>query len=596
MKSLRTLFSLLFVGLCFVTALSVGMMIFLRYRSYIRTSYTQVIESTAKSVAGLFPQLKDVDGLLAEGNARLESYFNLVREINKITKAYGFAYIYYLYLDGDQFTFLVDTDDITTFDDGTFYDGHWLKPYDDVPDEAMEAWTSKVFTTTKKPYTDKWGTFMSGFYPVFNDSGQTLGLLCLDFNVSYVQGLELGAIAAFGFSFIVVLVFAGLLSLWLASYITKPINEVAVATNTLAQLRFDIKTSKIRNDEIGMMQKALYDIRDTLRQTMGNLTNEQLGKQLNISKNLNQIINQSNDELQTITARMDVLECKSREENESVQHTAKSITDIIDNIEALDKAVESQSESIVSSSQLIEQMVHGIRDIRSVVQTANEITETLGESSQDGRKTLEQLTADMDRLTARSEALEGANRTIAGIADQTNILAMNAAIEAAHAGEAGKGFAVVASEIRKLAVMSNQESESISAEIKNMTEAMGQIKKVSGHTVESMNNIFMKLSEMNASFNDIKNTIEMQAVNSGQILDALKKIRSMADEVNKGSEQIQHRSAAIDQTIRDLQSVSAEVTQSASTAQEASRHIAVSFSMAKKIVDGTILTRPNKNK
>jgi methyl-accepting chemotaxis protein len=173
---------------------------------------------------------------------------------------------------------------------------------------------------------------------------------------------------------------------------------------------------------------------------------------------------------------------------------------------------------------------------------------------------------------------------------------MNAAIEAAHAGEAGKGFAVVAAEIRKLAALSNSESESISSEIKSMTQAITQIQQVSGLTVESMNGIFIKLSEMSSSFANIKGTIEMQAVSSGRILDALKKIKNMAEEVNRDSDKIKRDSAAIDKTVKILQAVSQDVESSAGTAQQASRQMAASFSMAKKIVDGKILSRPDRGK
>jgi methyl-accepting chemotaxis protein len=594
MKSLRVTFFLLFVGLCFVVAFGMGMMLFLQYHSYIKRSYTEVITNTAGSVERLFPRLKDSGGLIADGEARRDAYFELVRQVNEITEAYGFAYIYYLQYSDGAFRFIFDTDDLDSFDDGTF-DRYWLKAYDDAPEEAVEAWNRKALVITREAYTDEWGTFISGFYPIPGPSGAVAGLLGLDFDVSYVKGLERRSLLAFGFSLLIALVVAGLLSFRVASSITGPINEVAAAANTLAQMRFDIKTSQLRKDEIGIMQKALYAIRDTLRQTMGEINDEQLGKQLNISRNLNQIISRSSEELRTISARVDILEGKTREENESVRDTAVSVADIISSIETLNRAVESQSESVAASSDLIEQMVMGIRDIEATVREANEITETLGESSKDGRKTLERLTEDLSRMAERSAALEQANETIANIAAQTNILAMNAAIEAAHAGEAGKGFAVVSSEIRKLATSSNRESESISAEIKNMAEAIAEIRKVSGLTVESMNTIFMKLSEMGASFASIKGTIEMQAVNGGRILDALKKIRNMADEVNNGSAVIRQGSVAIEKTVKDLQAVSEEVGESVSTAQQASRQIGVSFSMAKKIVDGTIIVRPDRN-
>jgi methyl-accepting chemotaxis protein len=594
MKRLRTTFFLFFVGLCFVIALVVGMMIYLQYRSYIKGSYTEVLENTAHSVERLFPEIKDIEALIAEGESSSELYFDLVRSINEINESYGFVFIYYIARFGDEFQFVFDTDDITLFgiEDP---DSYLLKPWDDAPDEVMEAWTKKVFVITKEPYTDQWGTFISGFYPILNDSGHAVGILGLDLDVSYVQGLESRAIIFSGASLLIALLIATFISLRLASSIAKPINEVAVAAHTLAEMRFDIKTSKLRKDEIGVLQTALYHIRETLRQTMGNINDEQLGKQLNISRNLNGIIKRSTEELEIITAGIEVLEGKSKEENKSVQETTQSVKGIISSIEALNQAVESQSESIASSSELIEHMVKGIRDIEATMQEANQITETLGESSKKGRKTLEQLSEDLTRMSDRSAALENANKTIANIAAQTNILAMNAAIEAAHAGEAGKGFAVVSSEIRKLAVLANQESESISNEIKNMTGAISQVRQVSGITVESMNNIFVKLSEKSSSFANIKGTFEMQTVNSGQILDALDKIRNMAEEVGRDSGRIQNDSVVIGKAVNNLEAVSGEVGHSVSMAQQAGKQMASSFSMAKKITDGKIISRPEKN-
>ncbi|MDR1250959.1 MAG: hypothetical protein LBK62_02215 [Treponema sp.] len=82
MKPLRAAFFLFFVGFGFVIAVGMGMMLFLQYRSYVRKSYSDVIENAAHTVDRLFPQIEDTDSLLAQGEAREGPYFSLVRQIN----------------------------------------------------------------------------------------------------------------------------------------------------------------------------------------------------------------------------------------------------------------------------------------------------------------------------------------------------------------------------------------------------------------------------------------------------------------------------------------------------------------------------------
>jgi methyl-accepting chemotaxis protein len=230
-------------------------------------------------------------------------------------------------------------------------------------------------------------------------------------------------------------------------------------------------------------------------------------------------------------------------------------------------------------------MVANINSIRSVVAGVNKIADTLSKSSSSGHAMLLKLADEVKRMHEQSATLQNANKTIADIAGQTNILAMNAAIEAVHAGEAGRGFAVVAGEIRKLAELSGKESTSISAEIKKLEQAIEQIGAVSNDTVGAMDMIFREIEAMHASFATMNNAVEKQAIGGGQILTALQTIHTMTGQVRAGTGMIHQQSGLIYQEMKTLQMISENVTKRAREVKHASGDIAVFLENTKECTD-----------
>ncbi|MDR2742818.1 MAG: methyl-accepting chemotaxis protein [Treponema sp.] len=582
MKSLRTKFFVFFAGLGFLASLAVGLVMYVQYFRYIKYSYTDSLAKIAALTLKQYPIVSNPEYLIGIGKADDPEYWQFLNNVQLIAESFNLAYIYMIQKTPEgKYLFIFDTDDVDAESTEEFFDYY---QEDEVPPELDAAYMTG-HPQVSKPYTDEWGSFVSLFTPVFDSNNRIAGILGFDYDVSLVRELEQRANIALIIALATEILFSILIAGLVASSLIKPIKEIIKLGHTIAEMRFDIDIPIERKDEIGDIQRSLNTIRSALKKTLNEIKNEQT-RQKNISETLGASIKDSSSGLEVITDSMESVQGKTNNQVQSVSRTSDSLEEIIGHIRSLENAVDTQGQNISQSSETIEQMVKDIDAVRDVVYRSHKSISGLSSSSDTGRKMLNNLNEELSHIVEQSSFLEEANAALVNIASQTNILAMNAVIEAAHAGEAGRGFAVVAGEVRKLAESSSKESASISKEIKNMRNAIEKIRQVSLETVNTMGSMFTEVTGMQGYFGDMMTAVNTLASNGTRILNALETLGGTMEQVKNSSVEIRRESDSIYGAVEDLKNISKDVQDSVRNVQEACLRIAGSLSDARNIADG----------
>jgi methyl-accepting chemotaxis protein len=261
-----------------------------------------------------------------------------------------------------------------------------------------------------------------------------------------------------------------------------------------------------------------------------------------------------------ITTNIQNIKGRVINQSSSVTETIATMEQITFNIQKLNEHVERQTSSVAQSSSAIEEMIANINSVtQTLVNNVGNVNE-LTNVSEVGRNGLSDVAADIQGIAKESEGLLQINSVMENIASQTNLLSMNAAIEAAHAGDAGKGFAVVAGEIRKLAVNSSDQSKTISAVLKKIKSSIDKITVSTNNVLGKFEAINSKVKTVSDQEGVIRNAMEEQGQGSKQILESVNKLNSITGDVKNGSEEMLEGSKEVIVESKNLEKITQEIT------------------------------------
>lgn len=380
------------------------------------------------------------------------------------------------------------------------------------------------------------------------DSSEMLEFVNLMRNVMVIIGLIVALISVF-------------LSSQFIRIITNPINYLNKSFEDLSQGEGDLtKSIDVKTkDELGLLSKNFNLFVGKLRDIM-NIIKDISIENIGIKESLRSSSEETAAASVEISANVKGVKDRVNKLNEVVIGTDNYIQGIVENINKQNAQVDDQSAAVEESSSAVNQMVASLNNIESITELKKQASDKLSLTSKDGLDKIETTNDIVTDISGSVDTILEMVNIIKGISSQTNLLSMNAAIEAAHAGDAGKGFSVVADEIRKLAETSSHNSTRIEEELRTIVNKIESAATSSLDSKNAFEEINKEVYDVAKAFEEIYQSTAELSTGGSEIINAMRILNDTTILVKEESSLIHQNAEEMKGAMSTVTRLSIEVT------------------------------------
>jgi methyl-accepting chemotaxis protein len=351
-----------------------------------------------------------------------------------------------------------------------------------------------------------------------------------------------------------------LVTVWIGQAINRPISDATQRLREISSGQGDLTQGiTVRSrDEIGELARYFNEFQSKLRQIVS-AVQQGVARGTNIGESLSSSSSNTSTAISQISRHLADIRQQFETLDTGIAQSTDSATNLKDHIGNLSAQVEKQAEAVNQSSASVEQMSASINSLSAVAEERREKAEELAKLTQTGGEKVQETNRIIADVAETADKMLDTIAIINSIATETNLLSMNAAIEAAHAGDAGCGFAVVADEVRKLAESTSSNAKTISANLQGVVEKVQSALEVSTASGDTFRGISNEVRDVSLTFKELTTSLAELSGAGGEILRAIVSLTEVQEDVRTGSGEMEGNVAEMFTAIQANRQISANV-------------------------------------